>query len=120
MPTCTLPPGVQPQALDGGLPAGGTGRKRCREKLRAGGLCVLRTGRSSWCPLLPSLLPGGSPLPVLEGHGMGDAPESLAYVRSWTLALELGHRVNFCCCDCGPQYPLWEMAWQGFLALRWL
>lgn len=62
----------------------------------------------------------GSPLPVLEGHGMGDAPESLAYVRSWTLALELGHRVNFCCCDCGPQYPLWEMAWQGFLALRWL
>lgn len=60
----------------------------------------------------------GSPPPVLEGHGIGGAPESPVYVGQWTVALELGHRVNFCCCDCGPQCPLGEMAWQGFLALR--
>lgn len=37
----------------------------------------------------------GFPPPVLDGPGIGGDPESPAYVGQWTLALELGHRVNF-------------------------
>lgn len=54
-------------------------------------------------PLPPPLLPGAFrtvvPPPILDGHGMGGVPESLAHVGQWALALELGDRAHFCCYD---------------------